>query len=75
MSREDVQGLIDRAIREHELRVALWSGCPCARVGRTNPRAMVAPDRLSVAPVPAWGGHLANTGVLPFEGAGSVQSG
>jgi hypothetical protein len=26
MSREDVQGLIDRAIREHELRVALWSG-------------------------------------------------
>jgi hypothetical protein len=26
MSREDVQGLIDRAIRQHELRVAFWSG-------------------------------------------------
>jgi hypothetical protein len=26
MSQEDVRQLVDRAIREHELRVALWSG-------------------------------------------------
>ena len=26
MSQQEIQALIDRAIREHELRVALWSG-------------------------------------------------
>ena len=26
MSQEDVQALVDRAIRDHELRVAFWSG-------------------------------------------------
>jgi len=26
VSREDVERLVDTAIREHELRVALWSG-------------------------------------------------
>jgi hypothetical protein len=26
VSREDVEWLVDTAIREHELRVALWSG-------------------------------------------------
>ena len=26
MSQQEIQALIDRAIRKHELRVALWSG-------------------------------------------------
>jgi putative hemolysin len=26
MSQEDVRSMVDRAIREHELRVAFWSG-------------------------------------------------
>ena len=26
MSQEDVRAMVDRAIREHEIRVALWSG-------------------------------------------------
>ena len=26
MSQHEIQAMIDRAIREHELRVALWSG-------------------------------------------------